>query len=303
MKVLITGGAGFIGSFICEAAIKEGNSVVVVDDLSTGNQKFVHPSAAFYQMDIRSNDLEWVFQQEKPDIVIHQAAQVSVSKSQKGPMFDASTNVLGTVNLLFQSAKHNVQKFIYASSAAVYGNPASFPIREMDELSPLSFYGLSKLTGEAYVKQFHDRFQLPYTILRYSNVYGMRQSMQGEAGVISLFIDRLLKKQSPVVYGSGEQTRDFVFVKDVAKANIMAMRGGDNEILNISTGTECSINQLVSMLKPYKPSALEVRYVSPKDGDIYRSCLDSTKAFTMLNWKAESTFEQGLERTIKYFFE
>ncbi|MGV3464788.1 MAG: NAD-dependent epimerase/dehydratase family protein, partial [Heyndrickxia sp.] len=284
MKVLVTGGAGFIGSFIVEELVNKGHEAIVVDNLSTG--KFINLSSKipFYNMDINSPSIEQVFRIHHPEVVIHQAAQISVDFSNYYPFEDGNINILGTINLLQLCIKYSVSKIIFASSAAVYGPTEEMPIEETSATNPISFYGLSKYTAEHYIKLFHAQYGLNYTILRYSNVYGMRQNQEGEAGVISKFVNRMIHNQPFTVYGDGNQTRDFIFVRDVAKANIKAISLGDNMTLNISTGKSISVNQVIDELKKHSTQPFNIIYEERRSGDIKESYLSSNHAKQFLNW-------------------
>ena len=301
MKVLVTGGAGFIGSFIVEEIVKQGWQPIVVDNLSTGNLSFVPKSAPFYNIDIRSQSLEQVFLMHKPDVVIHQAAQVSVEFSTQQPITDCEINTLGTLNVLNLCAKYKVSKLVYASSAAVYGVVKEVPIKEEHSILPISFYGLSKYTAEQYIHLYHQLFGLQYTILRYSNVYGMRQSMQGEAGVVSIFINQVINNQRLTVYGDGSQTRDFIFVRDIANANIKAVVFEGNETFNISTNKPTSLNLLIAELQKFSSCQIETNYATQRTGDIKDSYLSFERAKHLLLWEPQTSFESGLKETIAYY--
>ncbi|MFX3623162.1 MAG: NAD-dependent epimerase/dehydratase family protein [Ectobacillus sp.] len=301
MKILITGGAGFIGSHIADALKELGHVVAVVDNLSSGKRSFVPSGVVFYQQDICKAELEDIFRAERPEIVIHQAAQVSVSKSMLYPAADADVNVMGTVRVLDLSVRYGVRKFIFASTAALYGIPECLPLTENDPVRPISFYGLSKAAAEAYIRLYGETFGLPYTILRYANVYGMRQNSEGEAGVVSIFINRLLKGEPLYVLGDGLQTRDFVFVKDVVQANIAALTAGDNEIYNIGTGTRRSVQELVDALRQLVQTDIQVQYVKARKGDIRDSYLDNQKAREQLRWQCGYSFTEGLRLMLAYY--
>lgn len=301
MKVLVTGGAGFIGSHVVDLLIENGYEVVIVDNLSTGKEEFINKKAIFYKKDLTDDDLYEIFEKEKPDYVIHQAAQIDVQRSVDDPVFDAKVNILGTVNLLESCRKSGIKKVIYASSAAVYGNPEYFPIDEVHKINPISYYGISKHTPEHYFEVYRQLYGLKYTILRYANVYGIRQDPKGEGGVISIFIDKMLKGERPIIFGDGNQTRDFVYVKDVAKANLLALKRGDNEVVNISTGKPTSINELVEIMNKIMNTSLESIYTEPRKGDIVHSYLDNKKALEVLGWKPEYSLEDGLRETIEYY--
>jgi len=301
MKVLVTGGAGFIGSNIADLLIENGYEVVIVDNLSTGKEEFINKKAIFYKKDITDDDLCEIFKKERPDYVIHQAAQIDVQKSIANPVFDAKVNILGTVNLLECCRKSDVKKVVYASSAAVYGNPEYLPIDERHRINPISSYGISKHTAEHYFEVYSQLYDLKYTILRYANVYGIRQDPKGEGGVISIFIDKMLKGERPIIFGDGKQTRDFVYVKDVAKANLLALKRGDNEVVNISTNKPTSINELVEIMNKIMNTSLKPIYTEPRKGDIIHSYLDNKKALEVLGWTPEYSLEEGLKETIEYY--
>ncbi|PMQ01790.1 MAG: UDP-glucose 4-epimerase [Dictyoglomus sp. NZ13-RE01] len=303
MKILVTGGAGFIGSHIVDLLVENGYEVVIIDNLSTGKEGFINKKAVFYKKDITDDDLYEIFEKEKPNYVIHQAAQIDVQKSINDPMFDLKVNVLGTVNLLECCRKFNIKKIVYASSAAVYGDPEYLPIDENHKVNPISFYGVSKHTPEHYLDVYSKLYGLKYTILRYANVYGIRQDPKGEGGVISIFIDRMLRGERPIIFGDGNQTRDFVYVKDVAKANLLALERGDNEILNISTGKPTSINELVEIMNKIMNTSLKPIYSDPRKGDIVHSYLDNRKALKVLGWRPEYSLEDGLREAVEYYKE
>lgn len=303
MKILITGGAGFIGSHIVEELLKDNKyELIIVDRLSTGSKENIPPHVTFYPVDITNNlEIEKVFRQEMPDYVIHQAAQVDVTTSIRDPLYDAKTNIIGTINLLMNCQKYSVKKIVYASSCAVYGEVTNGEILEDTSVSPLSFYGISKLTPELYIKLFHNIYALPYTILRYANVYGPRQSVKAEGGVVAIFINRFLKGQQPIIFGDGLQTRDFVYVKDVAKANMLALSIGDNEVLNIGSNIQTSINDLYALLSSFITLSPPAIYKPERNGDLRYSQLNNIKALQVLNWKPDTTFEEGLKETIAYY--
>ncbi|GAB7389271.1 SDR family oxidoreductase [Bacillaceae bacterium] len=303
MKILVTGGAGFIGSHIVEKLVEQQHEVIVVDTLLTGKEEFIHPKAFFYKVNITAKELEEVFAIERPNAVIHQAAQIDVQRSLREPWYDAQVNILGTINLLECCRKYHVEKIIYASSAAVYGDPQYLPLDEQHAINPMSFYGISKHTPEHYIQAYARLYGLKYTILRYANVYGPRQDPKGEGGVISIFIDNLLRDERPVIYGDGEQTRDFVYVSDVAAANVAALTLGDDEIINISCNQQTSINELFSMLTSIMGKEMEPIYREPRPGDILHSYLDNSKALLKLNWKPRYTLRDGLQATVQYYQE
>lgn len=298
MKLLVTGGAGFIGSHIVDKLIEENHQVVVVDDLSIGIQENLHPNSRFVKMDIRCSCLNDIVAQEKFDMVIHQAAQTMVSTSIENPFFDCDVNILGTINLLEACRKHHVKRIIFSSSAAVYGNEISLPVEETNSLNPTSFYGLSKLAVEKYFELYHNFFGLEYVVLRYANVYGERQADSGEGGVISIFTQKVQNGETVYINGDGGQTRDFIYVGDVASANIRALLTPySNRVYNISTQMETSINTLLELLANISGITVERKYLSPRPGDIYRSSLSNQSARKYLRWHPITNLTNGLVRT------
>ncbi|MDD2510137.1 MAG: NAD-dependent epimerase/dehydratase family protein [Syntrophomonas sp.] len=300
MKILLTGGAGFIASHICDRLICEGHEVVVIDNLSTGRLELLNPRAYFYQLDLCDPAIALVFQIEKPELVIHHAAQVSVNNSWDNPVFDAVTNIIGSLNLFENCRQYKVKKIIYASSAAIYGEPLYLGIDEKHPVKPLSFYGLSKYLAEIYLKYYAGLFGLKFTILRYANVYGPRQRSDGEGGVVAIFLSSLLKGEAPVIFGQGEQSRDFIYVADIVEANIQALTRAENEVLNLGTGKELSINQLYASLKELLCSQLQPVYVPERPGDIMHSYFDQRKAAELLDWEPSYPLQEGLCKTIEY---
>jgi len=302
MKILVTGGAGFIGSHIVDAYLEAGHQVLVIDNLSTGRRENLNPKAKFYLMDIRDPEIEKVFREEEIEVVNHQAAQMDVRKSVEDPLFDASVNVLGSLNLLQNCVKYGVRKFIFASTGgAVYGEQDYFPADEEHPLRPLSPYGVTKLTVEKYLHFYHQVYGLKYLILRYSNVYGPRQNPYGEAGVVAIFTRKFLTREQPIINGDGEQTRDFVFVGDVVNANLSALNYDGCDYFNIGTGVETTVNQIFRLLKQLTGAQVEERHGPPKEGEQRRSVLECSKARRILGWKAKVPLEEGLRRTVRYF--
>ncbi|MGM0923903.1 MAG: NAD-dependent epimerase/dehydratase family protein [Bacillota bacterium] len=300
MKVLVTGGAGFIGSHIVDELLEKKYEVVVIDNLITGHESRIPNGVKLIKADIRDS-LDSAFMSEKPDVVIHQAAQVSVANSTVQPFYDADENIMGTINLLNLSVKYNIKKFIFASSAAIYGNPGQLPITENHPSQPISFYGLSKLTSESYIQLFSKFHGLSYAILRYSNVYGMRQDANGEAGVIAIFKEKILSGENPNIYGDGLQTRDFVFVKDVAKANAAAITYGNNGIYNISSNSQVTVLDIIKEFRNITNSNVTPVFCETREGDIRDSVLSNVKARTELNWSPEETIRTGLKKTMDHY--
>lgn len=300
MKALVTGGAGFIGSYIVEQLLKENYDVVIVDNLSTGDKSKVSENVSFYLINIESPQLENVFKKENPDIVIHAAAQINVTTSLQYPVRDGEINILGTINVLKNCQKYNVKKVIYSSSCAVYGDVEDISIKETYPIAPFSFYGISKYVSELYIRLFFSLYGLNYTILRYANVYGPRQSTTGEGGVVSIFFSKFMKNEPPIIYGLGNQTRDFIFVEDVASANIKAITLGDQETLNISCNDKTSISNLYEHISLFFTRHPLPQYQPPRKGDILFSRLDNSKAKNLLNWYPKKTLIEGLIITNQY---
>ncbi|MEK3783968.1 NAD-dependent epimerase/dehydratase family protein [Paenibacillus sp. FSL R5-0810] len=303
MKVLVTGGAGFIGSNLVDALINIGHKVTVIDNLSTGDKRNINPEACFYQMELNSKSIEDVFENTKPDIVFHLAAQVNVGKSIECPLLDEEINIRGTLNLLNCCKNFGVKKIVYSSSAAVYGKPHFNPITEDHITEPISYYGVSKLTPEYYIKVFSSLYNISYVILRYSNVFGPRQNHEGEGGVVSIFINKLINKDRPVIYGSGLQTRDFIFVKDVVNANLAAIEYEENDTFNIGTNESISVVGLLDLLSNIHGQNVQAMFETGRKGDIMHSCLDNNKAKSKLKWAPSHDFEQSLKDTLHYYIE
>lgn len=300
MKVLVTGGAGFIGSQIADSLLERGEQVVIVDNLSTGTLNHVSEGASFYNCDITSGQLSHVFELEKPDYVIHHAAQIDVQKSIMHPHDDANINIIGTLNVLESCKKYEVKKIVYASSAAVYGQPQSHSIDESHPIAPISNYGISKYVPEMYIKMYQQLCGLKFTILRYANVYGVRQSSKGEGGVVSIFMDKVMNNQAITVYGDGNQTRDFINVSDIVQANLMSLNSGDNQTFNVSTNTSLSINELIGAIETVAGIKPLVSYENMRSGDIAHSRLDNHQIIKALEWQPSISIEHGLQEIIDF---
>ena len=302
MKVLVTGGAGFIGSHVVDMYVEHGHEVVVVDDLSTGKREHVNPKARLYPVDIRSAELEEVFAAEKPDVVNHHAARANVRESMVEPLLYADVNVLGSLRLLEQSRKYAVAKFIYISTGgAVYGEPEYLPADESHPIQPLDPYGVSKASFEHYLPLYRANYGMSFTVLRYANVYGPRQDPLGEAGVVAIFTGKMLLGERAVVNGSGEQERDFVYVGDAAQANLLALDQGDGRIYNIGTGVGTSINEIFSRLRAATGYEMHEVHGPPKAGEVFKIYLNVDKAARELGWQPAVGLDEGLRATVEYF--
>lgn len=298
MHVLVTGGAGFIGSHIVDRLVQQGIQVSVLDNLSTGSLDHVREEAHFIKMDIRDEALLNLFERQHYDCVIHQAAQTMVDKSLREPAFDCDVNIKGLVNLLEACRRTGVKRVVYASSAAVYGDVDTLPVTEACTPQPTSFYGLSKLVGEKYLQLYQRHFGLEYVALRYANVYGERQGDYGEGGVVSIFTRAIAAGEEITLYGDGSQTRDFIYVSDVAAANYQALFTSQcNAVYNVSTGLETSVNELIRLLVEITGCEVTVAHQPPRSGDIYRSVLDNSRAVVGLSWRPVTDMRAGLART------
>jgi UDP-glucose 4-epimerase len=303
MKVLVTGGAGFIGSHVVDKLIEANHEVVIVDNLATGYQKNLNSKARFYQLDILDTKLDEVFSKERPEVIFHLAAQTDVQASLNNPQYDAMVNILGTVNVLEASRKNAVKKIIYASSAAGYGDNNALPLKESERIAPLSYYGVSKHTPEHYFPIYQQLYGLEYTVLRFSNAYGPRQISKGEGGVIAIFTSLLVKDQQPKIFGDGEQSRDFIYVEDIALANLKALEKGNKEIINISSQEKTTVNQLFEVLKQLSNSSQSPKYMPTRAGEIKENSLANTKAKDKLAWEPKVSLKEGLRRTIEFYKE
>ncbi len=302
MKCLITGGAGFIGSHLADRLVKENHKVTVVDNLSTGKKKNLNSKVKFYKIDIRDLKISQIFKKEKPEMVFHLAAQIDVRKSVKNPIEDAKINILGTLSILENCKKYKVKKVIFTSSGgAIYGEANIVPTPENYSEWPLSPYGIEKLIVEKYLNYYYKVFNLPFVSLRLANVYGPRQNSKGEAGVVAVFADKMLNKKQPIINGSGKQSRDFVFVDDVIKSFVLAMKKNKIGVFNIGTAKETNINTIFRKLKNITGSNCKKIHSPEKLGEQKRSCLNYSKAKKELNWQPWYNLNDGLKNTIKWF--
>lgn len=312
-KVLVTGGAGFIGSHVVDGYLNDSWQVVVVDDLSRGKKENLNERAKFYQIDINDKKIAEVFAQEKFDLVNHHAAQIDVRISVKKPIFDASINIIGTLNLLENCLKYKVHNFVFISSGgAVYGEPEEMPVDEYYPKNPLSPYAVAKHTVEHYLYYYRETFNLNYLTLRYGNVYGPRQDPYGEAGVVSIFTEKMLRKHRPTIFGDGEQLRDYVYVGEVIDINMLAsqkieslnkrrINSPDDLSYNVGTGKGISVNFLYKALAETINFREKPVYDAERKGDIKKIYLDTEKANKELGWQSHLTLKEGLEKTVSWF--
>lgn len=304
MRILVTGGAGFIGSHIVDACVAAGHTVGVVDSLwehGGGKREHLNPKAQFFQRDIRDPALADVFASFKPELVSNHAAQHSVANSTKDPQYDADVNVKGLINVLQRSAQYGVRKIVQASSSATYGTPKYLPIDEAHPQRPESPYGISKMVGEHYMRYFASAGGPAYTAFRYGNVYGPRQDPSGEAGVIAIFASRILAGEPIRIDWDGEQQKDYVYVGDVARANLLALTAADNDVLNIGDGYGTSVNELHRAVATAVGRDVEVQHAPKRSGDI-RTCIFAIeKAKQVLGWQPEVSLQDGIRRTVEYF--
>ena len=304
MKILITGGAGFIGSQAADALIANGNEVIILDNLSTGFEYNINPDAKFIKADITDfKNIERIFEEEKPEIVYHFAAQIDVRKSVSDPMFDAETNIMGTLNLIKLSAAFKIKKFIFSSTGgAIYGDTDLRPTPENHPEWPLSPYGIAKLAADKFLNYYSEIFGLKYISLRYGNVYGPRQNPHGEAGVVAIFLNKMLNGAQPVINGDGGQTRDYVYVADVVKANILALEKTDKTgIYNVGTSVEISVNDLFKEINKNFDNKYKEVHGPAKIGEQKTSCLSYEKIEKELGFKPEMAFSEGIKKTYEWF--
>jgi UDP-glucose 4-epimerase len=300
MKILVTGGAGFIGSHIVDFYVKQGHDVAVVDNLSSGNISNLNPEAKFYRIDIRSEKINDIFEQEKPEVVNHHAAQIDVRKSVADPIEDASINIIGTLNLLQNSVEHGVKKFLFASSGGVaYGEPEYLPADLNHPLNPLSPYGASKMSVEYYLKIYKELYGLSYAAMRYGNVYGPRQDPHGEAGVIAIFSNKILANEPLTIFGDGEQTRDYIFVDDVVEASGRLSFNDISGSFNIGTQVGSSVNELHEIFCKITGRTIDKIYQPPRAGELNRIYLKHDG--DLFGWEPKTALEDGLKITFDYF--
>jgi UDP-glucose 4-epimerase len=299
--VLATGGAGFIGSHLADALLKRGDDVILIDDLSTGSSQNLNPDAEFHQLDIRSRQAAELVRRRRPDAIVHHAAQMSVSRSVREPAFDADVNLMGSINLL-EAARQAEARFIFASTGgALYGDADILPTPETYPAWPVSPYGVSKLAFEHYLHCYGVQHGVGYTALRYANVYGPRQNPHGEAGVVAIFCMNLLSAEPPTVNGDGKQTRDFIHVADVVRANLAALDSNQRGHFNVGTGRPCDINTLFEMIERRMEVSIGKRHGAARPGDQRTSVLDSSLIAEKLGWRPEMSLEAGVADTVDWF--
>jgi UDP-glucose 4-epimerase len=302
MRILVTGGAGFVGSHIADAYIEAGHDVTVIDALDTGHQENVNPKARFYKMDVRDAHLGELFASERFDFVNHQAARGNVRGSMEAPGVYADVNIVGGINLLECCRKNGVKKFMYSSTGGcVYGEPKYLPADEDHPLCPRDPYGASKASFELYLPVYAMNYGLKYTILRYPNVYGPRQDPLGEAGVVSIFIGQMLRDIQPVINGDGNQLRDYVFISDVVRANVLALGNGDDQVFNLGWGKGVSVNEIFHTLKGILRRKEPEVHGPAKLGEVRQTFLLAEKARRLIGWTPVVTLDEGLRKTAEYF--
>jgi UDP-glucose 4-epimerase len=306
MKILVTGGAGFIGSNVVDAYIQAGHEVAILDNLTTGKKENLNSKAKFYNVDIRDKEkLSSTVKEFSPEIINHHAAQIDVRKSVEDPVFNAEVNEIGTLNLLNAAKEAKVSKIIFSSTGgAIYGEVSEEKgADENHPQEPISPYAITKRAAEMYLHSYMANYGIRYTILRYSNVYGPRQDPLGEAGVIAIFCGKMLKNEQPTIFGDGKQLRDYVFVKDVAEANLLALKKGDNQIFNIGTGVGTSVNELFTYLQEIFKFDKKAIYAPARTGELFRSVLDCEKIHKELGWKSKVDIKTGLRQTLGWYKE
>ncbi len=302
MRVLVTGGAGFIGSHVCDEFLRAGHEVIALDNLSSGRRENLDPRVRLAVLDIRGPEAAELIRSERPQVLCHLAAQMDVRRSVEDPRFDADVNIQGLLNLLEAARVSGVKKVLFSSTGgAIYGEQDVFPAPESHATRPVSPYGASKAAGELYLGYYHMQYGLPFVALRYANVYGPRQNPHGEAGVVAIFSQRLVAGQECTIYGDGGQTRDFVFGPDVARANLLALERDFVGAVNIGTGTETDINRLYALLAEGAGVTRKAVHAPGKPGEQRRSCIDPGLARRVLGWEPTVDLAQGLGRTVEYF--
>jgi UDP-glucose 4-epimerase len=302
LKILVTGGAGFIGSHLVDALVAAGHDVIVLDDLSSGSIKNLPKKVRFIKLDIRSNNVTTLFSEERFDAVYHFAAQMNVRKSVDDPRFDASVNILGGLNLLEAAIRNNNPKFIFSSTGgAIYGEQDYFPADESHPTRPLSPYGIAKLAFEKYLFYYNQVYGLPYISLRFANVFGPRQNPHGEAGVVAIFVSKMLAGETPTINGDGKQTRDYIYVGDIVAAALKALEYRETDTFNLGTSIESDVNTLFMKLRELTGTDCPEQHGPAKAGEQLRSVLDIKHAKEKLGWEPKVNLADGLRMTVNYF--
>ncbi|HYD47465.1 MAG TPA: NAD-dependent epimerase/dehydratase family protein [Terriglobales bacterium] len=302
MKILVTGGAGFIGSHLADAFVAAGHEVIILDDLSSGRRENVSPKARLVVGDVQSDVVRDLFERERPEVLCHHAAQMDVRRSVADPAFDARVNILGLLNLMEQGRQHGLRKVVFASTGgAIYGEQDVFPAPESHPTAPLSPYGIAKLASERYLFFYSQTYGIPYVALRYANVYGPRQNPHGEAGVVAIFTQKMLRGEQPVINGDGRQTRDYVFVGDVVRANLAALQTEYCGAVNIGTGVETDVNTIFRQLVESGGFQTKEEHGAGKPGEQQRSVIDSSLAEKVLGWSPQVDLARGMAQTIEFF--
>ncbi len=302
MRILVTGGAGFIASHVADAFVAAGHQVAIVDDLSSGRREQVNPKARFYQLDVQDPGIADVFRREQPEVLCHHAAQMDVRRSVMDPGFDARVNILGLLNLLEHGRQHGLKRVLFSSTGgAIYGEQDTFPAPETHKTEPVSPYGVAKLASERYLFFYSVTYGISYAALRYANVYGPRQNPRGEAGVVAIFCEKLLRGEQPIVNGDGTQTRDYVYVGDLVRANLTALTSDFTGAVNLGTGIETDVNAIFRLLVRLCGSAAAERHGPAKPGEQRRSVIDNGLAQRVLRWRPEVSLEEGLRHTVDFF--
>ncbi len=301
MRILVTGGAGFIASHITDAFVAAGHEVSVIDDLSSGRLENVNPKARFHQLDVQDPAVADIFRDERPEVLCHHAAQMDVRRSVADPVFDARVNLIGLLNLMENGRRHGLKRVLFASTGgAIYGEQETFPAPETHKTEPVSPYGVAKLASERYLFFYSVAYGMSYVALRYANVYGPRQNPHGEAGVVAIFAEKLLRGEQPIINGDGTQTRDYVYVGDVARANLAALQSDCVGAINFGTGIETDVNELFRRLAALCGAAPE-RHGPAKPGEQQRSVIDNTLAKRILGWQPQVNLDEGLRQTVAFF--
>jgi len=302
MKILVTGGAGFIGSHLADAFIAAGHEVVIVDDLSSGRHENINSKAKFYQVDVQAAEIADIIARERPEVLCHHAAQMDVRRSVADPVFDARVNLVGLLNLMEQGRQHGLRRVLFASTGgAIYGEQDVFPAPETHFTAPLSPYGVAKLASERYLYFYSQAYGISYAALRYANVYGPRQNPHGEAGVVAIFTEKLLHGEEPVINGDGKQTRDYIYVGDLVRANLAALTSDFCGAVNLGTGRETDVNELFGLLCQECGVAAVERHGPGKAGEQRRSAIDNRLAAQVLHWRPEVDLADGLRETVAFF--